>query len=210
MKIEKTYTFAYSVKGTTKKLINEMSSILPNVEYNDLTRKAQERETNSQDLVVVGAPVYSGRIPKQLAERLRSLKGNNTPAVAVVVYGNRAYDDALLELKDTLTKQGFKVIAGLVYVAEHSLSRSVATGRPDENDLAIALSYTKQILEKLDSIKTPDDILPLEVPGNFPYVKVNSSPKAETAEDLNPLSQKLADMFLSKVFKGVKQPEIYI
>ena len=49
-------------------------------------------------LSIIGVPVYGGRVPVEAISRLQRLKANNTPAVIVVVYGNRDYNDAILEL----------------------------------------------------------------------------------------------------------------
>ena len=47
--------------------------------------------------------------------------GNNTPAVAVCVYGNRDYDDALLEIKDTLNGNGFRTFAAGAFIGRHCI-----------------------------------------------------------------------------------------
>ena len=52
------------------------------------------------DLVLFGVPVYGGRIPSPAVQTLRRMQGSRTPAVLVAAYGNREYDDALLELAD--------------------------------------------------------------------------------------------------------------
>lgn len=94
-------------------------------------------------------PVYGGRIPAIAAQRLRALQGRGNPAIAVVVYGNRAYEDALRELADCLTASGCKVIAAAAFIAEHSISRSVASGRPDTADLALCVQFGAGIAQKL-------------------------------------------------------------
>jgi hypothetical protein len=82
-------------------------------------------ESVSAPLLAV-VPVYGGRVPEVALERLRALKGNGGPAIAVVVYGNRAYEDALLELHTELTANGYKVIAAAAFIAEHSIVRSIS------------------------------------------------------------------------------------
>ena len=81
-------------------------------------------------------PVYGGFIPHICAERVSTLEGNHTPAVIAAVYGNRHYDDALVQMRDLLEKQGFIVIAAGAFLAEHSIFTTVAAGRPDEDDRA--------------------------------------------------------------------------
>ena len=72
------------------------------------------------ELVVIGAPVYGGRIPIDAKFRLQRINANNTPAVIVVMYGNRKYEDALLELNDIVVETGFKPVAGGAFIGKHS------------------------------------------------------------------------------------------
>ncbi len=102
-----------------------------------------------RDLVVFGIPVYGGRVPKMLLEYLSTVHGHGALAVAVVVYGNRDYDDALLELTDLLEAQGFIVVAAAAFIGEHSYSRTLAQGRPDADDLALATRFAHQVAAKL-------------------------------------------------------------
>ncbi len=122
-------------------------------------------------LVVIGMPVYAGRLPRLAIERLKEMKGNDTPAVALVVYGNRAYDDALLELSDLCTRQGFRVIGAGAFIGKHSFSspdKPIAADRPDEQDLRQAKQFGRQIKTLLsqsgaDRLKMPT------IPGHRPY-----------------------------------------
>ena len=82
--------------------------------------------------------MYGGRLPADAVKRLSNLKGHNTPAVIVVVYGNREYEDALLELNDLAIEAGFKPVAAGAFIGEHSYSNKdspIAHGRPDEKDI---------------------------------------------------------------------------
>ena len=68
-------------------------------------------------------------------ERIRMFKGNATPVIPVVVYGNRDYEDALKELSDALSAQGFVPVSAGAFIGEHSYSRKdmpIAAGRPDK------------------------------------------------------------------------------
>lgn len=118
-----------------------------------------------QGLLMAVVPVYGGRVPEVALERLRSLKGQGNPAVAVVVYGNRAYEDALLELHTELTANGFKVIAAAAFIAEHSIVRTIAKGRPNEADCAEAAEFGHRVSAKLAA----GDMSTVCVPGNIPY-----------------------------------------
>ncbi len=93
---------------------------------------------DDNDIVLLGAPVYSGRLPADAADFFKKLAASNTPAILTVVYGNREYEDALLELKDVASTCGFIPVSGAAFIGEHSFASTdipVAMNRPDENDL---------------------------------------------------------------------------
>lgn len=120
------------------------------------------------DFTVLGLPVYGGRIPKLAEARLAGLSGGGAQAAAVVVYGNRDFDDALLETRDLLEARGYSVVSGGAFVGEHSFStaeKPVAPGRPDDADLAAAREYGR----KLRAMAGMPRQTALAVPGSFPY-----------------------------------------
>ena len=116
-------------------------------------------------VLLAAAPVFGGRIPAVALERLAALSGSG-PAVAVAVYGNRDYEDALLELSDALKAGGFQVIGAAAFVAQHSIAPTIAQGRPDQADLEAAANFGRAVLDKLAG---PDPLAPVTVPGNTPY-----------------------------------------
>ncbi|MEG2174040.1 MAG: EFR1 family ferrodoxin [Oscillospiraceae bacterium] len=134
----------------------------------------------NDDVVLFAAPAFGGRIPAFVVEKLRSFQGNHATALTVIVYGNRAYDDALLELNDNVTTCGFRVGASAALIAEHSMSHAVATGRPDAQDEAQIRSYAVKILEKISSRK--GDATPT-VPGHHPYLAWKPMPVTPVATD---------------------------
>ena len=109
------------------------------VSETDLTyEKPEENLTIHSGITVIVVPVYGGRIAETALERMEGFYGQDSPAVAVVVYGNRDYDDALLELRDWCVAHGFVPVAGAAFIGEHSYSRPdrpIAGGRPDNPDL---------------------------------------------------------------------------
>lgn len=116
-------------------------------------------------LLLAAAPVFGGRIPAVALKRLSTLTGSG-PAVAVAVYGNRDYEDALLELSDALKAGGFQVVAAAAFVAQHSIAPTIAAGRPDQSDLDNAARFGQAVLDKLAG---PNPLAPVTVPGNAPY-----------------------------------------
>lgn len=151
--------------GTRKACLNLAWSMGNKVRDMDLCGVEEEISFGPEDTVIVGMPVFGGRIPAFGREKLSLLKGKGAAAVAVAVYGNRAFEEALLELSDCLKEQGFVTAAGAALLAEHSMARSVAAGRPDSQDEKETRQFGKRILEKLSS----DEVLEAELPGNRPY-----------------------------------------
>lgn len=120
---------------------------------------------NNNSVVVFGVPVYIGRVPNLFRDYFASIKGNGAIGIPVVVYGNRAYDDALIELRDIMQQSGFRCIAAGAFIGEHSFSYKLGGGRPDSTDLAIAADFGKKIAGKIMDGKQYGTI---EVPGNPP------------------------------------------
>ncbi|TCO72176.1 EFR1 family ferrodoxin [Marinisporobacter balticus] len=177
MKIKSLKLVYFSPTGTTKKITQGIARGINqiNVDLIDITKpnvRKQRLQTLENELLVVAIPVYMGRVPALLMEWLHALKANNTPTVGIVVYGNRAYEDALLELKNVLIKCGCKLIAGAAFVGEHSFSSSElpsSEGRPDASDLNHAELFGRKVNEKLLSILSIDHISDINVPGCYPY-----------------------------------------
>lgn len=120
----------------------------------------------ADDPVVISMPVYGGRLPALAVERFKSVKGLDTPAAVIVVYGNRAIGDSLLELCDLCAAQGFKVTAAAAFIGKHSFSSDqlpIAADRPDETDLHLAEKFGSEISQST----TPLDIE--KIPGTRPY-----------------------------------------
>jgi ferredoxin len=126
----------------------------------------------SAGLAVIGAPVYGGRIPLEAAYRLRRLNARGAPAVVVALYGNREYEDALLELRDIAIDAGFVPVAGAAFIGEHSYDSAdtpIATGRPDGADLRKAEAFGAAVQAKVEALETLHHLPLLQVPGDFPY-----------------------------------------
>ena len=138
---------------------------------------------NSGWAVVLGAPVYAGRVAPEAVRRLRRIQvaaGASVPAVVTVTYGNRDYEDALVELYDLAVSLGPSPFAAGAFIGEHSYSTPempVAEGRPDTLDLADARIFGGQCARKLDSSGA---FAPFHIKGNRPY-KEPSRPASDTS-----------------------------
>lgn len=138
----------FSPAGSTKRIVQLLGSAWNTAEEIDVTpysAKDGQFEFAKDDFAIFGVPSFGGRVPTPAAERFSRIKGNDTPAVVVSVFGNRAYDDTLRELAAILEKQGFRVIAAVAAVAEHSIARKYGAGRPDADDIAELKSYAQRI-----------------------------------------------------------------
>lgn len=154
----------FSPTGNTQKSLEAMAQRLGGFsETVDLTREWNPvRRFGSDDVVIMGMPVYGGRIPAVARERLAGICGEKTPCVVVVTYGNRHYDDALLELADTAERQGFKIMGAAALVGRHTFGE-IQTERPDENDLEADRAFIVRALSR------GDDAPAVAIPGNRPY-----------------------------------------
>jgi ferredoxin len=177
MDIQSAKTIYFSPTQTAKKIVKAISQgtqLLP-IEDIDLTfarSTGDLLEVKKDQLAIIGSPVYAGRVPLPTISKLLGLKGNGGPAVIVVLYGNRAYEDALIELRDIVTEAGFTVIAAAAFIGEHSYSNPatpVAAGRPDREDIAKATAFGTRVREKLAAISSGNDHAVPAVPGNHPY-----------------------------------------
>ena len=124
------------------------------------------------DLAIIAMPVFAGRVPALAVERLRMVNPHGAKCVVIAVFGNRAYDDALLEIQDVAREMGFRVIAAVGAVAEHSIIRKYGQGRPDADDEQTLKQFGADILSKAES---SDCTMP-QVPGNRPYKKGGKVP----------------------------------
>lgn len=130
----------------------------------DLTCQGANAQFRSDEVVVFGAPVYGGRLFKGFVERLTGVRGDKTPCIVTVTYGNRDYDDALLEFCDLVSAQGFIPVAAAALIGQHTYG-SIQVGRPNKDDLAEDAAFAEKVADKL---KNGDYSMP-GVPGNRPY-----------------------------------------
>ena len=146
MELKKIWAVYFSGTGTTRRTVERIASGLAEklslpVEKVDFSRpqvRQQELRFDAADLVVFGTPVYAGRVPNVLLPFLQEkIVGGGALAVPVVLFGNRAYDDALMELRNILAADGLHPVAAAAFVGEHSFSRTLGQGRPNENDEAL-------------------------------------------------------------------------
>jgi len=176
MEIKTVWAAYFSATEGTKKVVTRIAGRLAQkagaaMETYDFTlpqvREKGGKVFGAGDLVVFGTPVYAGRVPNLLIKFVASVQGQGALAVPVVTYGNRSYDDALMELCLTLEAGGFRTVAAGGFVAQHSFSLTQAAGRPDVSDLTIASGFADQVWKKLEKGEGGEPIS-AKVRGNNP------------------------------------------
>lgn len=179
----KLYQICFSPTGGTKKVMDilgrawECEKIDIDLSVRDLDFAAYHLQ--GEDVCLVAVPSFGGRVPDVAVQRIAKLQGGGAKAVLVCAYGNRAYEDTLLELEDVLVKQGFSCIAAVGAVAQHSIMTQFAAGRPDAEDEKELLEYAARILESLGRPAIENE--PVKVPGNRPYKEYNGVPMTPKA-----------------------------
>jgi len=177
MDVKQVKLIYFSATGTTQKVLESIAKgiAVEDVEHINMTLPEGAQQTISpfsDELVIIGAPVYGGRLPVDAINRFKQLKANKTLAVLIVVYGNREFEDALLELKNLVIELGFNPIAGGAFIGEHSYATKdvpIANGRPDSLDDQKAIDFGEKIKDKITALQPSDAQKDLEIPGMFPY-----------------------------------------
>lgn len=172
--VSKVISMFFSGTGTTKRVVSTIGEIISSelekdYEIIDFTLprvRDDEVHIKKDEVLIIGVPVYAGRVPNVLLKYLSKVTGDGALCVPIVLYGNRNFDDALVELSDICEDNGFNVIGAAAFIGEHSFSRVLAKRRPDSNDMAIASNFAKDIVEK---IKSNSYGINSDIKGNRPY-----------------------------------------
>ena len=163
------FEMVFSPTGGTEKVSGLVAGALDgNTVAVDLTDSGQNFRVVSMtkdDVAVISVPSYAGRVPAVVVDRLGMVRGNGARAVLVCVYGNRAFEDTLVELEDVAKRAGFRVVAAVAAIAEHSVARQFAAGRPDAQDVSQLAEFAQRIRQKL----LDGDMSESSIPGNRPY-----------------------------------------
>lgn len=146
------YNIYFSPTGGTKKVADILSgNLLCDFTDIDLCKDVASLSLSEDDVCVVSVPSYGGRVPAIVIERLQNITGNGAKTILNCVYGNREWEDTLTELQDTMENLGFRCIAAVAAVAEHSIFRQFATGRPDADDKIQLAEFSNLIQDKIDA-----------------------------------------------------------
>lgn len=157
----------FSPTGGTLKVANMIgghwSGNITQIDLSNAKTDFTKCEIEQEDMVLVAMPSFGGRAPAVAMERFRQIRGNGAKCTIVCVYGNRAYEDTLVEMEDAAKEAGFRVIAAVAAVAEHSIMPQYATNRPDAADEKQLAGFAAQIASRDENV--------VSIPGNRPYKK---------------------------------------
>lgn len=192
-KFNRIWAAYFSPTGNTKKIVTQIATTLSKKLDATLCRhnftlpksRHQYPEFADDDLVIFGTPVYAGRVPNLFLPYIASIPGNSAFAVPVVTYGARAFDDALIELRDTLENNKFRTIAGAALVGEHAFSRTLGAKRPNKFDMSEVDEFTENLYNKIISknilAENIENHQAVKVDGEFPY-RTHMRPKNAAGE----------------------------
>ena len=127
--------------------------------------RKQEYAFTSADFLLIACPAYAGKLPNTILPDLKAiLKGSDTPAAAVVTFGNRAFDNALAELVAVLTDSGFRTLSAAAFVGEHAFTDKLGGGRPWASDIRQMRTFAEKTA---DALRTLSEFPPpVRVPGD--------------------------------------------
>ena len=186
MKIDTLHLVWFSATGTTKQIVRLIADrfAAESVMNHDITKSnlSEDIRIGSNDLLIVGMPVYAGRIPAIAVNALNKFKGNKTPTIMACVYGNRDYDDALLELKDILQTNGFSIVSAGALIAQHSIFPTVGTSRPDDKDKEMIAAFGEKSAMLVSSLDNTANLPDIHIKGNRPYKKPGKVPLTPKAD----------------------------
>ena len=172
-----TVEIIFSPTGGTEKVAQILgghwSEAAVKIDLSDTNTDFSKCRITGEDMVLVAMPSFGGRAPAVAIERLKQIQGNGARCTLVCVYGNRAYEDTLVEMEDAARACGFRVIAAVAAVAEHSIMPQYAAGRPDASDKKQLEQFAERIAGKTEAV--------VSIPGNRPYKKAGGAglvPKA--------------------------------
>ena len=160
--------------------------------YDLLGEQASGMTIDDETIVVIGMPVYVGKLPLPAAEAMEKVRGNGAMAIAAVSYGSRSYGNALYELKTLVEGLGFRLVGAgaflISYMALRGSSRSMAPSLDLDSikDFSDAVSGKIKRLSGTEIAEFRIEPAPVEVNGKMPVHKISRiSPRAaEIAQEI--------------------------
>lgn len=121
----------FSPTGGTRKIVDAITkhwdSDTETIDLSDVEIDFSQYSFKAEDVVLIALPSYGGRVPAIAVERLHKIHGNSAKCILVCVYGNRAYEDTLVEMEDVAKESEFTIVAAISAIAEHSIMHQYAS-----------------------------------------------------------------------------------
>ena len=186
----KVKAYYFSPTGGTLEVLRNFAEplgrlLLTKVEYHSYTLPKEREELpqfDRDDVVVWATPVYAGRIPNKTLDYVRqAIHAYGNPSVALVTFGNRAYDNALAELVGLMREGGMQPVGAAAVVTRHSFSDTLGAGRPDERDYTLLDDFAVHMAGRVLAARKGKSFQ-LTVPGEahperyYTPLKTNSAP----------------------------------
>ena len=158
MRIREIHNLYFSPTGGTAKYAKAMAAgaaealaCPAEVSSFTLPREREEvRHFSGDELLIIGSPTYAGKLPnKILPEFQEKLRGEHTPVLLFVSYGNRNFDNSLAELLSVLRTNGFLPLAAAAFACRHAFSDRICPERPRVEELAEARGFAMRAAEAL-------------------------------------------------------------
>lgn len=153
----------YSATGSTKKVVTalatkvaeELDVPMQKLNFSYPQFREDKKIFEKTDLVIFGVPVYAGRVPNKMLPYIqKGFEGNNAIAIPVVTFGNRSFDNGLIELRNELEKNQFHTIAGGAFPARHAFSDKIGDpNRPNADDFQVIMHFSEQLAKKVREMK---------------------------------------------------------
>ena len=181
MEMKRLYKVYFSATGITKQLCDKLAERLrsrlalpiddiPTVDFTLPSARVEHYDFGPGDLVVFGCPTYAGKLPNKILPFIKEgFSGNGAAAIALVSFGNRAFDDALAELSVCLSNNGFVTIGAGAFVGRHAFTDKLAFGRPDAADLAELDRFAGAVTGKLAAAETLVPVTGISGDAGAPY-----------------------------------------
>ena len=137
------------------------------VDFTKKDKRSQGYEFGPEDFVILAAPTYAGKLPNMILPDFKgNLRGDRTPAAAMVTFGNRSFDNSLAELVQVLKDDGFYPLGGAAFVCQHAFTELLATGRPTVEDLEQAKDFALKCFKLANDVGTGERRSELQVEGD--------------------------------------------
>lgn len=177
----------FSPTHTTEKVVKAIAQgmgIEEIVDYNMTLSQDKPIKIEEGDILILGGPVYVGRIPTMARKRMQQITGDGQAAICVAVYGNNKVGDALAELADLATKAKLIPVAGTSFIGEHSYANEqyhIANGRPDQHDLSLAKAFGRQVVDLIrHQLDKSSPLKAANFPGEIPSEAAPALPPLES------------------------------